>query len=161
MTGGAPAGVMQPPPGPPPRDTKLEALAARVQANPTDGDAVADLAVHLIRQQAFDDARPLVARAVMIDPYIPKARVGRAVLRAFDGDPNGATTELERLAARYPEAYDGLLFAGMLSLDMNDTRRALKNFDAFVATAPQGDQPPMVRMVAQQIRQELAGAPKP
>lgn len=158
MTGGPGPGAMQ---GPPPRDTKLEGLAARVQAAPDDGEAVADLAVHLIRQQAFAEARPLVARAVMIDPYLPKARVGRAVMRAFDGDPNGATSELELLAARYPEAYDGHMFAGMLSLDLNDPRRALKNFEAFVAIAPADDQPPMIRMVAQQIRQELAGAPQP
>lgn len=158
MTGGPGPAAMQ---GPPPRDTKLEGLAARVQAAPDDAEAVADLAVYLIRQQAFAEARPLVARAVMIDPYLPKARVGRAVMRAFDGDPNGATGDLELLAARYPEAYDGLMFAGMLSLDLNDPRRALKNFDAFVAVAPPDDQPPMIRMVAQQIRQELAGAPQP
>lgn len=161
MTGGAPAGVMQPPPGPPPRDTRLEALAARVQASPDDGEAVADLAVYLIRQQAFDEARPLVARAMMIDPFLPKARVGRAVMRAFDGDPPGAATELEQLAARYPEAYDGHMFAGMLSLDLNDPRRALTNFDAFVASAPQADQPPMIRMVAQQLRQQLASGQQP
>ncbi len=156
MTGGSGPAVMQAPP----RDARLEGLAARVQANPDDGDAVADLALHLIRQQAFAEAKPLVERAMLIDPFLPRARVGRAVMRAFEGDPTGATGELEQLAARYPEAYDGHMFAGMLALDLNDPRRALTNFDAFVATAPADDQPPMIRMAAQQLRAQLAaGAP--
>lgn len=151
MTGGGPSAPMQAPAP----DTKLEGLSARVRANPDDSDAVADLAVYLIRRQAFDDARPLIERAMLLDPYHPKARVGHAVMRAFAGDPAGAMDDLERLAARYPEAYDGHMFAGMLALDGNDTRRAIAAFEAFLATAPPADQPPMIRMAVQQLRAEL------
>ncbi|MFZ5446917.1 MAG: tetratricopeptide repeat protein [Myxococcota bacterium] len=144
----------------PESDPRLEALAGRVQANPQDADAVSDLAVYLIRRQAFADARPLVDRAMLIDPFHPKARVGRAVMKAVDGDLPGSIVDLERLAARYPEAYDGRMFAGMLSLEDNDPRRALANLEAYVELAPADEQPPMLRMAIAQLKQELA-APQP
>lgn len=154
--GGGGAPMQQPEPA----DERLEALAGRVQANPQDSDAVSDLAVHLIRRQAFADARPLVDRAMLLDPFHPKARVGRAVMKAVDGDIPGSINELERLAARYPEAYDARMFAGMLALEDNDPRRALTNLESYVTLAPSDEQPPMMRMAVSQLKQQLA-APQP
>lgn len=142
-------------------DAKLEALAARVQESPDDIDAVTDLFIHLIRRQAFQEARPLVQRAMLLDPFHPRARVGQAVVRALEGDLRGAIDDLERLSARYPEAYDGFMFAGMLSLEDNDERRALKNLAAYVEFAPGTEQPPMMRVAVQQLRERLAGPPQP
>lgn len=143
-------------------DSKIDALAAKVQSNPDDVDAVAALAIHLIKRQAFDDALPLVKRATFLDPFHPKGRVGRAVGRALEGDLKGSIDELEALAARYPEAYDASYFAGMLAMEDNDQRRALKNLELYVTLAPQSEQPPMIRMAVSQMKQELAGAaPQP
>ena len=120
-----------------PRPTRSSRrLAARVQANPEDVDAVADLAMHLIRRQAFDEARPLVDRATFLDPFHPKGRVGRAVVRALEGDLKGSIDDLEALASRYPEAYDARMFAGMLAMEDNDQRRALMNLEAYVSARP-------------------------
>lgn len=142
-------------------DSKLEALAARVQQSPDDIDAVTDLFIHLIRRQAFQEARPLVQRAMLIDPFHPKARVGQAVVRALEGDLRGAIDDLEHLTARYPEAYDGFMFAGMLSLEDNDEPRALKNLSQYVELAPPTEQPPMMRVAVQQLREQLANPAKP
>ena len=142
-------------------DPKLEALASRVQSNPNDVDAVADLAIHLIRRQAFEEARPLVDRATLLDPFHPKGRVGRAVVRALEGDLKGSVTDLEALASRYPEAYDARMFAGMLAMEDNDQRRALMNLEAYVTLAPADEQPPMMRMAVSQLKQELAAPPQP
>lgn len=141
-------------------DGKVEALAARVQANPEDIDAVTDLAIHLIRRQAFQEAKPLVQRAMLLDPFHPKARVGQAVVRALEGDLQGSIRDLEHLTARYPEAYDGFMFAGMLSLEDNDQQRALRNLEAYVDLAPASEMPPMMRVAVQQLREQLA-APQP
>lgn len=142
----------------PKSDPKLEALAGRVQSNPGDVDAVADLAVYLIRRQAFEEARPLVDRATALDPFHPKGRVGRAVVRALEGDLRGSIADLEGLASRYPEAYDARMFAGMLSMEDNDQRRALMNLELYVALAPSSEQPPMMRMAVSQLKQELNAA---
>jgi hypothetical protein len=139
-------------------DSKLEALASRVQANPDDIDAVTALSMHLIRRQAFDEARPLVDRATFLDPFHPKGRVGRAVLRALDGDLKGSMQDLEQLAGRYPDAYDARMFAGMLAMEDNDQRRALMKLEAYVTLAPADEQPPMMRMAVSQLKQQLAAA---
>ncbi|MEW5738291.1 MAG: hypothetical protein AB1938_05160 [Myxococcota bacterium] len=158
-TGGpGPAQAMQ---APPQEDPKLQALAARVQSNPEDIDALTGLAMHLISRQGFSEARPLLARAALLDPYHVKGRVGRAVMRAVDGDVPGAQAELEKLAARYPEAYDGHLYAGLLALDDNDLRRAVQQLELYVNTAPPNEQPPMIRMEVERMKAELAGGGAP
>ncbi len=145
----------------PQSDAKLEALAARVQQTPDDIDAVADLSVHLIRRQAFAEARPLAQRAMLMDPFHPKARVARAVVRALEGELRGAIDDLEWLSARYPEAYDAFMFAGMLSLEDNDQQRALRNLETYVNLAPPSEQPPMMRMAVNQLREQLTEPQRP
>lgn len=157
--GGAAMGGPQMGAQPPQTDPKLEALAAQVQANPDDVEAVTGLALRLISLQSFEEARPLLARAAMLDPYQVRGRVGRAVLKAVDGDVAGAQRELERLGASYPEAYDGHLYAGLLALEQNDERRAVRELELYVNTAPASEQPPMIRMEVERMKAELAGAP--
>jgi F0F1-type ATP synthase assembly protein I len=143
--------------GPEQEDPRLTALAQRVQASPEDPDAVAELALFLVRRQAFDDAKPLVERVTMLDPFQVKGRVGRAVLRAVEGDAKGSQADLEHLAASYPEAYDARMFAGLIAMEGNENERALKNLRAYLATAPVGEQPPMMRMLVQQLEGKTAG----
>ncbi|MEW6433677.1 MAG: hypothetical protein AB1730_19395 [Myxococcota bacterium] len=144
----------------PQADPKLEALASRVQADPDDIEAVTGLAMHLISLQSFNEAKPLLARAALLDPYHVRGRVGRAVLRAVDGDVAGAQSELERLGANYPEAYDAHLYAGLLALEQNDERRAVRDLELYVNTAPPSEQPPMIRAEVEKMKAELAGAPQ-
>jgi hypothetical protein len=156
-TGGPGPAPMQ---GAPQPDPKLAALSAQVQANPDDVDAVASLALHLISLQGFAEAKPLLARAAMLDPFHVKGRVGRAVLQAVDGDVAGAKRELERLAMSYPaEAYDGFLYGGLLALDENDARRGVQQLELYVSTAPPSEQPPMIRAEVERMKAELSGAP--
>jgi hypothetical protein len=162
-TGGVPRGagpaagaggpMMGQPPG---EDPKLAALARRVEDAPQDPDAVADLALVLLRKQMFEDAKPLSDRLGLIDPFHVKGRVVRAVMRAVEGDAAGSLDELEHLAAYYPEAYDARMFAGFIAMDDNPTRAAM-NLEAYAATAPQADQPPMIRMMIQQLRNKPPG----
>jgi hypothetical protein len=151
--GGAPMAA----PPTPPVDAKLEALAAQVKANPDDVDALAGLALRLIGQQRFDEARPLVFRAAIVDPYHVRGRVGRAVMRAVDGDLGGARRELERLGGNYPEAYEGHLYAGMLALEQNDERQAVRDLELYVSTAPPAEQLPFVRMELERMKAGLSG----
>lgn len=154
--GGGPGPMQAPPP-----DPKLEGLAARVRAAPEDVEAIAELSLHLIRRQAFEDARPLIARGTELDPHHPKVRVGRAVMRAIAGEIPAAISDLETLAGRYPEAYDARMFAGLLALETSDQRRALMNLEQYVTIAPPAEQPPMMRMAVTQLRQQLEAPPTP
>jgi hypothetical protein len=144
----------------PREDPKLAALAARVQGSPEDPEAVSDLALYLLRRQAFEDAKPLVDRVTQLDPFNVRGRVSRAVFRAVDGDAKGSQDELEHLASYYPDAYDARMFAGLIAMEDNDPGRAVKNLEAYISTAPANEQPPMMRMILQQLRSQL-NAPKP
>lgn len=158
-TGATPPGAGGPREGAP--DTKLEALATRVQQHPEDVDVVADLALYLIRRQAFAEARAVVDRAVLLDPFHPRARAGRAVMRAVDGELRASIDDLEQLGRKYPEAYDAHMFAGMLAMEDSDPSRALRNLENYVKLAPADEQPPMMRMVVVQLKQEIAAGRQP
>jgi hypothetical protein len=139
-------------------DPRVIALARRVEASPEDPDALADLALTLLLRQSFDEARVYTGRVGMLDPFHVRGRVARAVMRAVDGEVAPAVDDLEHLAAYYPEAYEGRLFAGLITMEENPARAAA-NLEAYAATAPQAEQPPMVGMMIQQARQLMAGKP--
>ncbi len=148
------------PPGMPanagaPEDTKLQPLFAAVQAHPDDVDALADLSLHLLRRQGFEDAKPFILRGTQLDPFHVRTRVARAVMAAVEGSVATAQDELERLGANYGEAYDANLFAGLIAMDQNDQRRAIDAFERYFAVAPPGDTPPMMRMAVEQMKQQV------
>lgn len=143
----------------PATDARLEALASRAAAHPDDVDAVADLATYLLKAQGFEQARPLLAHLAVVDPFEVRGRVGRAVLRAVDGDVPGAQDELETLGQRYPEAWDGFLFAGLLALEQRQASRAVHALDEYLARAPQAEQPPMLRRELEALKAQLPAGP--
>jgi hypothetical protein len=135
-------------------DDKLEKLIAAAAASPQDTDAQAAAGLALMRKQRFEEGVPYIQTATLLDPFHVRTRVGRAVMRALEGDGAGSLADLEGLASRYPEAFEGRLFAGMLAMDSQDSQRALTNFEAYLAAAGE-EAPPMMRMAIQQLRTQL------
>lgn len=142
-------------------DEKLQRLLEAVKRTPDDVDVLAEASLFLISKQAFSEARPFIMRGSMIDPFHVKTRVGRAVMVAVEGDVPTALRELERLGALYPDAYPSHLYAGMLALDQNDTPRAIAAFERYLAVAPPGEAPPMLRVAIGQLKQEQQRGPTP
>ncbi len=151
-----PAGA---PMGAPPEDAKLKGLFESVQRKPDDLEALADISLHLLRRQGFDEAKPFILRGSSLDPFHVRLRVARTVLNAIAGSVNEAQDELERLGGQYGEAYDANLFVGLIAMDQNDQGRALGAFDRYFAVAPAGDTPPMMKMAVEQMRSQLAAQP--
>ncbi len=160
-TGMMPGGSMPPEPQEPQEDVKLNQLLQAVQTAPDDVDALAEAGLYLISKQGFDESRPFIQRATMLDPFHVKTRVCRAVFTAVDGDVPTSMAELERLASLYPDAYAGMLYAGMLALDSNDPGRAVKDFERYLAVAPPSEAPPMLRPAIAQLKQQLASGSPP
>ena len=140
-------------------EAKLQALFEAVQKQPDDIEALADISLHLLRRQGFDEAKPFILRATALDPFHVRTRVARTVLSAVEGSVATSQDELERLGSHYGEAYDANLFAGLIAMDQNDQRRALAAFDRYFAVAPAGDTPPMMKMAVEQMRQQLETPP--
>lgn len=154
-----PSGPAGAPMGAPPEDTKLKGLFESVQRKPDDLEALADISLHLLRRQGFDEAKPFILRGSGLDPFHVRLRVARAVLSAVEGSVNEAEDELERLGGQYGEAYDANLFVGLIAMDQNDQRRAIGAFDRYFAVAPAGDTPPMMKMAVEQMRSQLSAQP--
>ncbi len=155
-TGAVPPGARAAPQQPE-MDTQIPILMEAVKKAPEDAEVLANLSMYMIRKQAFDEARQFVQRGTLLDPFHVRTRVARTVLAAVDGDAESAQAELERLGTVYPEAYEGLMYAGLIAVEQNDSPRALKNLEAYVAVAPQAEQPPFLRMALAQLRQKPPG----
>jgi len=156
-----PAGAGGPPGPSPAGEEKLKALFDVVQKQPDDIEALADLSLHLLRRQGFDEAKPFILRGTTLDPFHVRTRVARTVLSAVEGSLASSQDELERLGSRYGEAYDANLFAGLIAMDQNDQRRALVAFERYFAVAPAGDTPPMMKMAVEQMRQQFEAPNEP
>jgi tetratricopeptide (TPR) repeat protein len=162
MTGKVPDGARGPmEPAPPREDVELKTAMERANRSPDDIDALSNAAKELIARQMFDDAAPLIRRATAIDPFHVQTRTHRAVLLALEGQTHTALDELQHVADTFEDAYEARLFAGMLSLQLEDRERALAQFERYVVEAPPEEQPPMLRAGIAQLKQELASPPAP
>lgn len=139
-----------------PVDPRVEELFQLTQQHPDDVEAMNALATYMLERQAFDEARTWVNRAISLDPWNVKARVNATVLGAVEGKEADTATELERLGATYPEAWDGHLFAGMIAMDLQDRPRAIKNFQAWLVQAPPSERVPGLEAAVKDVIREGA-----
>jgi tetratricopeptide (TPR) repeat protein len=104
--------------------------------------AALDVAAHvLLVRERFEEAEPLVLRALAASPKDIEATIHRAVLRGVLGDVPGARAELDRLA-RGPAGWEASLFAAGFALRDGDEVAALRAFRRFRETAPRGEVTP-------------------
>jgi tetratricopeptide (TPR) repeat protein len=142
-------------PSPPANDTAFQQALEHARANPGDAQTSVHVVHELIRRQDYQEARELTEKSLGVDPFLGEARVHRAFLRAVFGDEAGAARELQRVSNLYPNAYEGFLFLGMMSMRSGDNRAALDAFDRFLAEAPPEEQPPQMRAALNSLRQQL------
>jgi tetratricopeptide (TPR) repeat protein len=156
ITGRAPPGAeaMQKPND----DPELERAVARIKENPADLDHASSVSHELLRRQRYDEAEEIIRRALAVDPFHVELRIHHAVLRATRGDVQSAVEELGRLA-RYPDAYEALLFRGALAMQTGNSAVALDSFERYVAEAPPDQHPPQLASAISMLRQQL-GVPE-
>jgi len=141
---------------------EIDRLRKQAEESPDDIEVLAKTAGELIKLQAFNEAFPIVTRASGIDPYHVQTRIWRAVLDAVDGQAMSAVADLEHLGDSYEGAYKARLYAGLISLELEQPERALKQLELYLAEAPQSEQPPFIAMSVQRLKQQLqAGKPGP
>ncbi len=134
---------------------RFMAAMERVKKNSEDVDSLAELAHALLRREQYSEADTLTERGIGVDPFHVETRVHRAMLRGVKGDLAGGVADLERLANTYPGAHEALLFAGAMSLELGDKKRALLSFERFMHEAPPDDQPPQIRNGVAALRAQL------
>ncbi|MGQ0504193.1 MAG: tetratricopeptide repeat protein [Myxococcaceae bacterium] len=136
-------------------EAEFNAAMERVRKNPDDVESLAKMTHALLRRQQFNEAVTLTERGVGVDPFHVETRVHRAMLKGAKGDLKAAVSDLEHLANTYPDAYEALLFAGAISLELGEKKRALTSFERYVVEAPASEHPPQISQALAGLRAEL------
>lgn len=137
----------------------IRAAIDEVKKNPENVEAAAEVGHALIWRQRWDDAASLTERALATDPFHIETRIHRAALEASRGNPEGAIQKLQHLADTFPDAYEALLFIGMISMQGGDNARALESFERYAAETPASEQPPQLMDGIAILREKLGVHP--
>ncbi|HVP60900.1 MAG TPA: hypothetical protein VMT11_10100 [Myxococcaceae bacterium] len=147
-------------PGGEAEDREFQTALARVKSNPgADLGLTGEVIRELIGRSDFQQALELNERALSADPFRTDLRVHRAFLKVVQGEREAGMTELGRLADLYPDGNSALIFRGMVHMQEQQPREALKDFEAYLAVTPPQNVPPQLRAGVAQLRQQVSGAP--
>lgn len=123
-----------------PVDPELEALIAKLDANPNDLEALLQLTRRLLHGQMLSEAEVLVQRALSLAPTNPMAQTYEAVLMSAKGDTIGAVAKLDAVTRAHPTLADAWFFRGMLGMQSENDALMRESFEKYVANAPAGPQ---------------------
>lgn len=141
-------------------DRDFQTALTRVKANPgADLVLTGEVIRELIGRNDFQQAQDLNERALGADPFRTELRVHRAFLRVVQGDKQAGMAELGKLADLYPDGNSALLFRGMVHMQAQEPKEALKDFEGYLAMTPPQSVPPQLRAGIAQLRQQVGGAP--
>jgi tetratricopeptide (TPR) repeat protein len=139
-------------------DPGFERAVTRAKENPRDVENASLVTHELLRRERYDEAEEITRRALAGDPFHVELRIHQVVLRATRGELPAAIQQLERLA-RYPDAYEALLFRGALAMQVGNSEVALESFERYLAEAPPDQHPPQLASAISILRQKV-NAPK-
>lgn len=141
-------------------DRDFQTALARVRDNPGGDLALTGEVIReLIGRSDFQQALELNERALGADPFRTELRVHRAFLKVVQGEKEAGMAELGRLADLYPDGSSALIFRGMVHMQAQEPREALKDFESYLAVTPPQNVPPQLRAGVAQLRQQVTGAP--
>jgi len=124
--GGPPAPVMQ----------ELEALRARLKANPNDLAAIVGLSDMYFDAGKFDQAIGFYTRALALDPTNPDVRTDYATALHQTGHDLEALKQLDIVLSQRPKFLQALYNRGVVLRSIGRRTDAIAAFHAFVAAAP-------------------------
>jgi tetratricopeptide (TPR) repeat protein len=141
-------------------DRDFQTALARVKGNPgADLILTGEVIRELIGRNDFQQAQDLNERALGADPFRTELRVHRAFLQVVQGEKQAGMAELGKLADLYPDGNSALLFRGMVHMQAQEPKEALKDFEGYLAVTPPQSVPPQLRAGIAQLRQQVGGAP--
>ena len=83
----------------------------------------------LVQQERFEEARPLLERAVESQPENGEAALALGIARYEVGDVDGALVALERAETLLPDRPEPPLYAGLALLDRDRSQEAAERFE--------------------------------
>lgn len=147
-------------PGAEGEDGDFQAALSRTRENPgADLMLTGEVIRELISRSDFQQAKELNERALAADPFRTELRVIRAFLKVVQGEKEAGMAELAKLADLYPDGTSALIFRGMVHMQAQEPREALKEFEGYLAVTPPQNVPPQLRAGVAQLRQQVTAAP--
>ena len=142
------------------QDRDFQVALSRAKDNPgADLAMTGEVIRELISRSDFQQALELNERALAADPFRTELLVHRAFLKVVQGEKQAGMAELGRLADLYPDGSSALIFRGMVHMQAQEPREALKDFEGYLAVTPPQNVPPQLRAGVAQLRQQISGAP--
>jgi tetratricopeptide (TPR) repeat protein len=123
--------------GPPaPVLAELNALRARLKANPSDLAALVGLANMYFDAGKFDEAGVYARRALALDPGNPDVRTDYATALHQTGHDLDALAQLDTVLAQRPKFVQALFNRGVVLQAIGRRTDAVAAFERFIAAAP-------------------------
>lgn len=124
------------------------AFAEVVQQNPSDVEALAELATVQGWQDRHAEAAASWRRALALKPDAIDLRIGLARLLYWSGQRGEALAELERALDAQPEHYDALLLRGDVLIAENDRTGARASYERATKLPPGNDDRDLAGLIA-------------
>lgn len=154
--GGQPAGM------PGPVMEQVQALRARLAANPNDVEALVGLAQLNLQRQDVTQAIDYFKRALEVDAGHPEALTGLGMILAESGSFPEAMATFDRALARDPSHVQALWWKGQVQLyALKDYRSAVGTLERVVALLPPGPDQGRVAQALNEARTAAAATPPP
>jgi tetratricopeptide (TPR) repeat protein len=109
--------------------------------NPTNTDALLNLAHIYYHQEKFDGALELIEECIAADPAKPQAHHQRGMVRSAMGDLKGALADFDTELRLHPNDFDAILNRGVILSDLGNTTDALASYEQAIQLAPKNPSP--------------------
>jgi len=169
MTGGGPAAAMGP--GAPAGmgtggeaatlDGELTMLMERLEASPTDLEALLRLSHRLLGVHDGSEATLFNDRALALAPDNLEAKTHAAVLQARGDNPAAGMAALDGLLRDNPTYAEAWFYRGMLGVDARDIGQLVESWKKFLEFAPEGPDKERVRQVLAQAEAHAKAGVEP
>ena len=112
-----------------------------LRLNPTNGDALFNLAgIHYLRRD-FEGALELISRCMTAAPAQPQAHYQRGMVRSAMGDLSGALADFDTELRLHPDDLEVILSRSVTLSELGNTSDALASYEQAMRLAPQDPRP--------------------
>jgi cytochrome c-type biogenesis protein CcmH/NrfG len=132
----------------------------RVDKDPNDVEALAELGNANLALKRFDHAVQWYERALKVDPNRTQTRMDLAIALRFLGKPDEAIAELNKVLAKDPKNAAALYNLGVILLeDKHDQQKAIAKWEALMKAHPDYPHAAELRQVVESLKQAGTAAP--
>jgi tetratricopeptide (TPR) repeat protein len=109
--------------------------------NPTNTDALLNLAHIYYHQERFDGALEFIKECIAADPAKPQAHHQQGLVRRAMGDLKGALADFDTELRLHPNDFDVILNRGVILSDLGNTTDALASYEQAIQLDPKNPRP--------------------